>query len=535
MLPLKPDELKPDVNVATNLGLDNAREFVSVKDFGAVGDGVADDTAKIQAGINFAQRRGVDLYVPSGRYKITGQLVINANNFDGRADTFRIYGEGPGTVWFNWEQMLNTVIVTGANQPIFKQAHDKRAQPGAGSLIIEQMFLEQTNAAATAPLIDLDFVGHRSAFRYLGGRQAGRGDGIWQRDTNGDVLYEYIDLGNRDLATEKPPQGRVGTGLRLESQGMAGCLVTVRKVRNRGWLCCLRFGKSGGAIAINWRAEQVECSMFGGRGGGGVIISDTCIGANLVDLFCEGMEGTGIVDAGVGTIVDNGFFFAYGVTAIDSTVAGYGNLYRANKIYLKGLGSVGIDIYTRADGQGARKSAPNNFIYDQGGPGVTGIRMRTASSSATTSLDLHGTVFRPEGPWAGAGSRKVEYAGARNIGELAIANASGHYPYHSEVNLSLARMPGYIDKAAVAGGVVTLGPWAYYEIDQTPSISRIAVPEDLPQTPREIVLRLHGPARIEKNSQMVIGSDIAGPGMLTLYIEKVNGIWYAIGKSWMQH
>lgn len=53
------------------------REFVSVKDFGAVGDGVADDTAAIQAAITFAATRslvGGVVYLPPGSYKVSSTI-----------------------------------------------------------------------------------------------------------------------------------------------------------------------------------------------------------------------------------------------------------------------------------------------------------------------------------------------------------------------------------------------------------------------------------------------------------------------------
>lgn len=49
-------------------------KVLSVKDYGAVGDGVADDTAAIQEAINAAARGG--LYFPPGAYKITSQINI---------------------------------------------------------------------------------------------------------------------------------------------------------------------------------------------------------------------------------------------------------------------------------------------------------------------------------------------------------------------------------------------------------------------------------------------------------------------------
>jgi len=50
-------------------------EFVSVKDFGAVGDGVADDTAAIQAAIN---AKGM-VYVPYGSYRLTDTLILSSS------------------------------------------------------------------------------------------------------------------------------------------------------------------------------------------------------------------------------------------------------------------------------------------------------------------------------------------------------------------------------------------------------------------------------------------------------------------------
>lgn len=51
------------------------QESVSVKDFGAVGNGVIDDTAAIQAAINSAQ--GAPIYIPAGTYIITSPLELN--------------------------------------------------------------------------------------------------------------------------------------------------------------------------------------------------------------------------------------------------------------------------------------------------------------------------------------------------------------------------------------------------------------------------------------------------------------------------
>jgi hypothetical protein len=76
------------------------RDVVSVKDFGAEGDGHTDDTAAIQAAIAYCessvQYGGRALYIPGGRYKTTGSLTISK-------EFLTIYGDGP------WESQIYAV------------------------------------------------------------------------------------------------------------------------------------------------------------------------------------------------------------------------------------------------------------------------------------------------------------------------------------------------------------------------------------------------------------------------------------------
>ena len=51
------------------------RETVSVKDFGAVGDGVTDDTAAVQAAVTHCFTTGDQLYWPAGSYLTTGNIT----------------------------------------------------------------------------------------------------------------------------------------------------------------------------------------------------------------------------------------------------------------------------------------------------------------------------------------------------------------------------------------------------------------------------------------------------------------------------
>jgi hypothetical protein len=54
-------------------------DVVSVKDFGAVGDGVADDTAAIQAAANYCETAGARLFGASGTYKISSTVSLNCS------------------------------------------------------------------------------------------------------------------------------------------------------------------------------------------------------------------------------------------------------------------------------------------------------------------------------------------------------------------------------------------------------------------------------------------------------------------------
>jgi hypothetical protein len=55
---------------------DKAREWVSVKDFGAVGDGVADDRAAIQECLDYCNNSNKVVFIPAGTYKILDSLIL---------------------------------------------------------------------------------------------------------------------------------------------------------------------------------------------------------------------------------------------------------------------------------------------------------------------------------------------------------------------------------------------------------------------------------------------------------------------------
>jgi hypothetical protein len=76
---------------------DKLQEFVSVKDFGATGDGVTDDTVAVQNAINSAIQNNLALYIPSGTYILSSILTGS-----GSRNPLSIFGDGPGLSRLVW-------------------------------------------------------------------------------------------------------------------------------------------------------------------------------------------------------------------------------------------------------------------------------------------------------------------------------------------------------------------------------------------------------------------------------------------------
>lgn len=70
--------------------LERGREHLSVKDFGAAGDGVADETAALQAALAALPAAGGRLYLPAGRYRVSAPLVLDKPGV--------VFGDGPASV-----------------------------------------------------------------------------------------------------------------------------------------------------------------------------------------------------------------------------------------------------------------------------------------------------------------------------------------------------------------------------------------------------------------------------------------------------
>lgn len=86
------------------------RESISVKDFGAKGDGMTDDAPAINTAIA-SIGYGKSLYFPAGTYNIASKIVVNATS--GMTTGLLLHGDGDGTVLQPTAIMTSMIEVNG--------------------------------------------------------------------------------------------------------------------------------------------------------------------------------------------------------------------------------------------------------------------------------------------------------------------------------------------------------------------------------------------------------------------------------------
>lgn len=95
-------------NVVARQISDGFGDIVSVKDFGATGDGVTDDSAAIQDAVD----SGYSIYFPAGDYNIETQITISASGV-------KFYGEGVASKLTS-ANLINPILLSGVSDTVFE-------------------------------------------------------------------------------------------------------------------------------------------------------------------------------------------------------------------------------------------------------------------------------------------------------------------------------------------------------------------------------------------------------------------------------
>ncbi|TMV46413.1 hypothetical protein FE783_25945 [Paenibacillus mesophilus] len=144
---------------------DKLRETVSVKDFGATGDGSTDDTAAIRSAVDFVNATGGTVYFPSGTY-----IVNNKPNIQVLSHV-HLLGSGAGA----------SVIRSNGNLtgPIFNSAGSR--------ICFDRLALEAPNTVNAVALINMNGGENITVHRCTldGGHTA-----IWLNPRDGEMLSE---------------------------------------------------------------------------------------------------------------------------------------------------------------------------------------------------------------------------------------------------------------------------------------------------------------------------------------------------------
>jgi hypothetical protein len=170
------------------------REFVSVKDFGAIGNGVADDTAAIQAALD--AHLSVTIPPTSGFYKISAPLVLRDNavlHMEGvvlvstAAGIFRFPSGGTAAIYAANSVMQTNTAAAGAAISIVSGA-----SAVTGAFIYGFPMIIAANAIVDAAFRGIDMSGfYRS---YLEVHVSGFYYGVYGDGDNGGTFATYYNV-----------------------------------------------------------------------------------------------------------------------------------------------------------------------------------------------------------------------------------------------------------------------------------------------------------------------------------------------------
>lgn len=260
------------------------QEIVSVKDFGAVGDGSVDDTAAIQAAITAVATQGGTVYVPAGTYLITSTVTIaksftNIVGEGGQASLFKFAPTTSGTACLEVKSPLtplpspggSAVISQGAIRGLGFTSSDSTYTKIALQLwdvstyIVDDIYIRGTIAVPGIGNFWTDSTQSSKGIVFRG-REAVSATNIKvfadypiQLLTNPnfpDIDADHFSFSNLYLVANTRPAVYIGDGVNLTQTEFAGYFIIANATYGIYWLDTTTTGVSNGLTIRGLRTEQ---------------------------------------------------------------------------------------------------------------------------------------------------------------------------------------------------------------------------------------------------------------------------------------
>lgn len=197
------------------------QETVSVKDFGAVGDGVTDDTSAIQAAIDtLISRENCSLFIPKGVYNFTYLRLYDPSENLGRRGNFTIYGEGRENPLRGLESttVLNCTSTSGVGLDINTVSDRNTPFNESQNYITLRDFNVVGNMDGTGILVKAEMVVLNSLIENINILNEGTGTALSRWSCYTTEFKNMVIMGDRSLADGS----RVGKGIFHDTERSVG-------------------------------------------------------------------------------------------------------------------------------------------------------------------------------------------------------------------------------------------------------------------------------------------------------------------------
>jgi hypothetical protein len=440
---------------------------VDVKWFGAKGDGVADDTAAIQAALTYVQTNNLCLYIPSGTYVFTSTLNFDSAGWaikgeETASTVLKFNGDGVAISDLGYNTSFEKFTLdAGTGAHTIGWNSDRTDTTGNQSIRVQEVTINGFSNDWGLYITN----GWKMTFDRV--RVSGCSNGIYMGEASGPV--NDVTLNSCDLA----------------------------RIANT----CLRLGRgaSNRVYGGNYSGDSVTANSVG------ILCTDSNDACVIDGPYIEnkdvGIQIEGSRNLNINGVFVNGTGPSTGVKVLGAKRGSISEVFAKNCAYAVILG----------DGAGAEPEWTNiSGLYCFGG---TDYLDQTINGTMGTLVTAGGTVSQ-KGLTILSTITSSELGAAKNMLTLDVAESGGPNLTGGEGSAVLLKIPGNTD-ASYAGGRVSTSRTASDSLNLTDIVFENNQNEDLSETLTE-VLRLGFTGNIVKSGGPLWASGTGSPeGVVT--------------------